>query len=375
MEKERYGIIFSLIFLLALGVIMIFSTGSVDEKGPIGNLLFLKHLSWMALSVGGLLVASRIDYRFYERHATKLLIAAFFFLAIVLIPGIGHEARGASRWLRVGPVGFQPSELAKFALIIFFASFLARREVKIKGFFATFLPVMLILTLAAGLILKEPDLGTAGLVCAVALVLFFVAGVRLSYLLGFGALTVILTYIFLWPKVAYWQQRIQSFLNPWEDPQGGGYQIIQSLIALGRGGLGGVGFGASQQKLFFLPAARTDFLLAILGEEMGFLGTALIVLLYTVFVYAGMSIARKAGDFFGFLLAFGLTFGIGLQAAINIAVVTASVPTKGLSLPFVSFGGSSLLFSMLSVGILLNISQERKGIENITEEVEEEDGS
>lgn len=373
MEKERYGIIFSVTFLLALGIIMIFSTGSVDEEGLIENRLFLKHLSWMALSVGGLLAISRIDYRFYQRHATKLLIAAFFFLAIVLIPSIGYEAHGARRWLRAGPVGFQPSEFAKFVLIIFFASFLARREVKIKGFLATFLPAMLILILAAGLILKEPDLGTAGLICLVALVLFFVAGVRLRYLFGFGALAASLTYIFLWPKFAYWQERIQSFLNPWEDPQGGGYQIIQSLIALGRGGLGGVGFGASQQKFFFLPAARTDFLLAILGEEMGFLGTAFIVILYTVFIYAGINIARKAPDFFGFLLAFGFTFGIALQAATNIAVVTASVPTKGLSLPFVSFGGSSLLFSMLSVGILLNISQERKGVEDIPEVVGAED--
>ncbi|KPJ58258.1 MAG: hypothetical protein AMS15_08825 [Planctomycetes bacterium DG_23] len=365
MEKERYGIIFSVTFLLALGIIMIFSTGSVDEEGPLASRLFLKHLSWMALSIGGLLAVSRIDYHFYQRHALKLLIAVFILLVIVLIPGVGYAAHGARRWLRAGPVGFQPSEFAKFALIIFFASFLTRRKERIKGFLATFLPAMLILALTAGLILKEPDLGTAGLICIVALVLFFVAGVRFSYLLGFGALSASLTYIILWPRFDYWQGRIQSFLNPWEDPQGGGYQIIQSLIALGRGGLGGVGFGASQQKLFFLPAARTDFLLAILGEEMGFLGTAFIVLLYTIFLYAGMSIARKAQDFFGFLLAFGFTFGIGLQAAINIAVVTASVPTKGLSLPFVSFGGSSLLFSMLSAGILLNISQRKAVVEDI----------
>jgi cell division protein FtsW len=373
MEKERYALIFSVIFLLALGLIMIFSTGSVDEEELIRNRLFLKHLSWMALSIGGLLAISRIDYHFYQRHATKLLMAVFLLLIIVLIPGIGYEAHGARRWLRAGPVGFQPSEFAKFALIIFFASFLALRKDKIKGFLGTFLPVMLILGLTAGLIVKEPDLGTAGLICIVALVLFFVAGVRLIYLLGFGALAASLTYIILWPKFTYWQGRIQSFLNPWEDPQGGGYQIIQSLIALGRGGVAGVGFGASQQKLFFLPAARTDFLLAILGEEMGFLGTAFIVLLYTVFIYAGMSIARKAQDFFGFLLAFGFTVGIALQAVTNIAVVTASVPTKGLSLPFVSFGGSSLLFSMLSAGILLSISQKKEAVENMLEAVGGED--
>jgi len=262
--------------------------------------------------------------------------------------------------LRIGAVGFQPSELGKLALILYLADYLTRKQDKIKSFSRGFFPPMLVLGGMTGLILIQPDLGTVVLLGIVSLILLFVAGIRIIYLGGLVLFSLPALY-FLISGVGYRQRRILAFLNPWQHATGAGYQIVQSFLALGSGGIKGVGLGESRQKLFYLPASYTDFIFSIVGEELGFIGTVSLVVLFLVFLWAGIRVAYQSPDLFGYLLGIGITVAISLQAIINIGVATGSLPTKGISLPFISFGGSSLLFNMMGVGLLLNISRRHKG--------------
>jgi len=274
----------------------------------------------------------------------------------VLIPGIGREVSGARRWFRFKFISFQPSEFANLALIIYVADFICRKGDKIKIILTGFIPPVCVLGVFTLFILLQPDLGTVIALSSVIMIMLYIAGVRGRYILSLILCSLPALY-FLVFSVPYRRARILAFLNPWLDPKGSGFQIIQSQIALGSGGFFGRGLGHSQQKLFYLPAAHTDFIFSIIGEELGLLGTLGVIVLFTVFIQQGLKIIKNAQDKFGYFLALGLVLMISLKAIVNIGVSCGIFPTKGLPLPFISYGGSSLIFDMVSLGILINIAR------------------
>jgi cell division protein FtsW len=298
----------------------------------------------------------RFDYRKIKNYSKILLLIAIFSLILALLPGIGHEAGGAKRWIKIGRLGFQPSEFAGICLIIYLSEALERKQDFIKNFFHGFLPLLAVSGIIVLLILLQPDLGTALLLLAVSIIMLFAAGANMMYLFPFVVMSLPMLY-FLISKVPYRVRRIIGYLDPWVDAEGSGFQIIQSFLALGAGGIFGLGLGCSRQKLFYLPQAHTDFIFSILGEELGLIGTLGVVFLFSLFVWLGIKISMAAVDLFGKFLALGITISIGLKAVINIAVSTGAIPTKGLPLPFVSYGGSALIFNMLGVALLLNIAE------------------
>ncbi len=284
------------------------------------------------------------------------MATSIILLVLVLIPHVGREISGARRWFRLKFISFQPSELANLAIIIYMADFISRKSDHIKTFWQGFLPPMFIFGATALLILIQPDLGTVLAIAAVVFIMLFVAGVRVTYLLSVILASAPLLYILLF-SVPYRRMRMMAFLNPWADPKGSGFQVIQSQIALGSGGLFGVGLGHSKQKLFYLPAAHTDFIFSIIGEELGLLGTVGVIILLIIFIQQGLKIIKNAADKFGYFLSLGLVLMISFKAIINIGVSCAILPTKGLPLPFISYGGSSFIFDMVSFGILMNIAR------------------
>jgi cell division protein FtsW len=305
-----------------------------------------------------MITAASIDYHRWQKVSLLLLLLAVVALILVLIPGLGLKLSGSSRWLKIGPLpSIQPSEFAKVAVVIYMADWLARKGRDITRLTHGSLPFLIILGLVAGLVILEPDMGTAVIVCAVAFSVFFVAGANLWHLvLGFvpGGLAV------MWVAThaaAYRAERFAGFLDPSADPLGKGWQAMQTFIALGSGGLTGVGLGMSRQKAYYLPNAHTDSILAIIGEELGLVGTMTVVLLLVIIGWRGLRIALQAPDPFGRLLALGLTSKIMWQAIINIGAVTSSLPYTGVTLPFVSFGGNSLFMTMTAVGFLLSVSR------------------
>lgn len=297
-----------------------------------------------------------IDYHKLKAYARPLLIISIILLVLVLIPGLGREVSGARRWFRFKFISFQPSELANLAIIIYVADFISRKGNLIKTFFKGFLPPMCALGLCAVLIIVQPDLGSTIAIGAVVLAMLFVAGVRPVYILSLILCSLPALYFLIF-NVAYRRARILAFLNPWLDPRGSGFQIIQSQVALGSGGIFGVGLGHSKQKLFYLPAAHTDFIFSIIGEELGLLGTIGVIILFIIFIQQGIKVIKNTPDKFGYFLALGLVTMIAFRAVINIGVSCGVLPTKGLPLPFISYGGSSFIFDMVSVGILVNIAR------------------
>jgi cell division protein FtsW len=296
------------------------------------------------------------DYRHLRRFAKPILLTALVLLVLVLIPGLGREVSGARRWFRFKFISFQPSEFANLAVIIYVADFLARKKDTIKSFVWGFLPVILALGCVALFILAQPDLGTTLALGVVVFIMLFIAGARLRHMMYMLLPSIPLLYFLIF-SVPYRRMRIMAFLNPWADPKGSGFQIIQSQIALGSGGIFGVGLGHSKQKLFFLPAAHTDFIFSIIGEEAGLIGTIGVIALFIYFIQQGLKIVKFAPEKFGYFLSLGLVSMITLKAIVNIGVTCALFPTKGLPLPFISYGGSSFIFDMISVGILLNIAR------------------
>ena len=304
---------------------------------------------------------ARLDYSKIRKYSRAMIIVSILLLVAVFLPGIGKEAGGARRWISLGSFSFQPSEFVKFTLIIYLADFLSRRQNVIKTFYRGFLPALVVSGFIGGLILLQPDFGTASLLVLVCFILFFVAGVNLKYIFSVLLLSVPLVYLLVF-RVPYRLRRILAYLDPWKDPKGAGWQIIQSYVALGSGGLFGLGLGQSRQKLFYLPQISTDFILSIIGEELGFLGTFSVLILFVLFIWQGLKIALKAKDLYGALLSFGIVMMIGLQAIMHIAVISGSMPTKGLPLPFISYGGSSLIFSLIGIGIVLSVAKHRQRV-------------
>lgn len=347
------------VVLLSVGVVMVYSASAIVAADRFRDpYLFLKkQLFWALLGSAALLVALRFDYRRLEKLGWPILIVAGILLVLVLVPPLAQPINGTRRWLRLGPVSFQPAELAKLALVVYLAAWVARKRDALGDFRRGVLPPLLVAGALAALVLAQPDLGNCVALLAVTFALLYLAGSRISHLLLVVGAAMPLLALAVW-LAPYRLRRITTFVDPWSDPRGSGFQIIQSWLAFGSGGLGGRGIGESRQKLFYLPEAHTDFIFAVIGEELGFVGTAAIVALFAVLVWRGLRVGLRAPDPFGAYLALGITVLIATQTLVNLGVVTGSLPTKGLPLPFISFGGSALLVTMLSTGVLLNISQD-----------------
>lgn len=357
------GAVLAVAVVLALvGLVMVFSASAVVAGNRFqDSIYFLKrHLAWLAFGFLLLHLASRMDYLVWKRLALPALALTAALLVLVLIPSVGVMVKGARRWIRMGPVSVQPAEMAKLAAILYLATYLAKREGRLTEFTAGFLPPVIVVGVLAGLVLLQPDLGTVVVIGLVAGALLFLAGARLVHLLSLVPVALAGVAVLVW-RSPYRLQRLTTFFDPGKDPTGAGFQVNQSLLAFGSGGAFGVGLGEGQQKLFFLPEAHTDFVLALVGEELGLVGTVSIMMLFSLLVLKGFQIAGRARDPFGRHLALGITLLIGFQALINAGVATGLLPTKGLTLPLVSYGGSSLLVSLLAIGMLLSISRDRQG--------------
>ena len=357
-KLEEYDLIIMLmaIALTCFGVVMVYSASSVmAAKRFHDGFFFLKRQGLFSLlGFAIMLVVMRVDYHTWKHLAVPALLLCLVLLGLVLIPGIGGRAGGSSRWLKLPGFNLQPSEMAKLALIMYMAYSLDKKQDKVKSLTAGFIPYMIVLMFLIGFLVLQPDLGGALTLAAVAMVMLFAAGTRLTYIFSMFLLALPLLAIKL--SHGYHKGRIDAFLNPWSDPEGKGFQIIQSWLALGTGGVFGQGLGEGKQKLFYLPEAHTDFILSVVGEELGFLGVGVIIGMFFLLVQRAMRIAVAAPDTFGRFLALGIAVLFGIEATVNMGVVTGLLPTKGLALPFISYGGSSLLISLFSVGILLNIS-------------------
>lgn len=354
----RVNILMVTVILICTGIIMIYSASSIFawERYKDSFFFLKRHISFVLIGALMAFLVMCVDYKVFKKYAHPLLFLSLFLLVLVLLPGIGREVAGARRWFRFRFLSFQPSEFANLAVIAYMASFISRKNEIIKTSLKGFLPPMAVLGLAVLLILSQPDLGTSIALVTVVFVMLFVAGGRPHYLVSTVLASLPALYILIF-SVPYRRARIMSFLNPWADPKGSGFQIIQSQLALGSGGIFGVGLGQSKQKLFYLPAAHTDFIFSILGEELGLLGTISVILLFIVFIRQGLKIIKHTHDKFGYFFALGLLLMITFKAIINIGVSCGVFPTKGLPLPFISYGGSSFIFDMVSVGILLNIAR------------------
>lgn len=348
----------SVLLLLCSSVVMVYSASAVlamDRYQQPYYFLF-KQVTWVALGVCLLLMAMRIDYRRLKQPVVIWTTLGVSVLALIAVFFVGPEINGTRRWFAIAGIGVQPSELAKIAVILFAAALLERRMNRIDEVSYSLLPVAVVAGGVAGLIVLEPDFGTAMTVLAIVGSMVFVAGLSYRYLFGLMVTLGPLLYLVL-ASAPYRRQRLLAFLDPWDDPLGSGFQIIQSLIAVGTGGVFGQGLMAGVQKLFFLPEPHTDFIYAVIAEETGLVGATFILLCFCVITWRGLRVAMLSPDRFGSLLAFGLTMMIAIQAFVNISVVLSLLPTKGIPLPFVSAGGSSMLVSLLAMGVLLNISQ------------------
>lgn len=345
--------------LVSLSLLMIYSTTAVQSVVRYGDSLYYLRKQLIASLLGLILlvVAASVNIEKIRAYANWLLLLGVVLLLGVLIPGVGLRAGGAQRWINLGVVIFQPVEMVKLLTIIFMASYLSKNERRLKEFIPGVLVPLLILFVVAGLLILQPDFGSGVVIVAVCISMMLAAGVRLRYFIGAGLLLVSLASVLVIFS-PYRMSRVLSFLSPFSDAAGKGYQLIQSLVAVGTGGIFGVGLGASQQKLYFLPAAHTDFIFAVIAEEFGFLGSLCIVLLFLIFLWRGVKIATLAvHDTFYFVLALGLTLLIVLPALLNICVVLGLLPTKGLALPFMSYGGTSLAVSLAVVGLLIGIAR------------------
>jgi cell division protein FtsW len=353
-----YVIVVAILLLLSIGVMMVYSASAAFAHYKYGDALYFAKRQFLFASLGVFIMfwISGIDPRKFYRYSVPGLILCFALLIIVLIPGVGILRNGARSWLGIGAFSIQPSEFMKLAMIAFLSRMFSRPDFDISDFRKGFLPGLLILGLAFGLIMLQPDLGTGAVLVGTGLSLLLAAGARMKHLSGILALGGA-GFVALILAAPYRIRRIVAFLNPWQDPLGAGYQLIQSLYAIGPGGLLGLGLGMSRQKHLYLPEPHTDFIFSILAEELGFLGGATVIILFAVIAWRGFRIAIGSPDLFSGLMATGVTVMIMLQAVINIGVVSGAFPVTGITLPFLSYGGSSLTLSLAAVGVLLNLSR------------------
>ncbi|API93799.1 stage V sporulation protein E [Virgibacillus pantothenticus] len=356
-----YILIGVIISLLVIGVVMVYSSSFVWAEYKFNDAWFYvkRQLLFAGAGVGAMIFTMNLPYTTWKKYAKLILLLCFGLLFLVLIPGIGIVRGGAQSWIGIGAFSIQPSEFMKLGLIIFLAAYLSSYQKYITSFKKGFLPSILLIFSAFGLIMLQPDLGTGMVLVLTCMVMVFTAGARMSHFLGLGIIGIV-GFIGLVLSAPYRISRITAFLNPWEDPLGDGFQIIQSLYAIGPGGLMGLGLGKSLQKYFYLPEPQTDFIFAILGEELGFIGGSAVIILFLLLLWRGIKVSLEAPDSFSRFLALGIVSMLAIQAMINISVVIGLIPVTGITLPFLSYGGSSLTLILCSVGILLNISKYTK---------------
>ena len=353
-----YFLFASVIIICIFGIIMIYSASSIWAEFKYQDAFkYVKQQSlFFIVGIFIMLLVSKIDLNFLKKKANLILGICFLLLVLVLIPGIGTIRNGSRSWFGIGGLGVQPSEFAKLGLIIFVSKYLANNQKNMEDVKKGALPIFLVIGVFFLLIMLEPDFGTAMVIALTLIALIFISGLKISFFVKLGVLGLagIVALILAAP---YRMARIVSFLNPWSDPLGSGYQIIQSLYAIGPGGLLGQGFLNSRQKHFYLPEPQTDFIFSIISEEFGFFGVLIVCGFFFFIFYRMLRIALRSNDLFQKYLAFGLAFGILIQAVLNLAVVVGLIPVTGVTLPFFSYGGSSLLISMISVGLVLNVSR------------------
>ncbi|ABR49030.1 stage V sporulation protein E [Alkaliphilus metalliredigens QYMF] len=363
-KKNPYDftVIISVSMLVIIGIIMVFSSSfSYSLVRMNDGYYFLKRvLIWATIGTGAMVFCARFKYWYWAKYANLLFFVSLVLLVVVLTP-IGINRNGAQRWLGAGPITIMPSEVAKFAAIIFVSTSITRKKEKIKSFVYGVLPFLMIIGIYFGLIFAQPDFSTAFVVAVVIMAMVFVGGMKMSHFVGLAGTGLagiggMITYLVIKGE-SYKARRVTSFLDPWADPRDTGFQAVQSLLALGSGGLFGRGLGRSVQKHFYLPEPQNDFIFAIIGEELGFIGGATIILLFMLLIWRGIRIAINAPDLLSCLMATGIISMITVQVIINIAVATSSMPVTGMPLPFISFGGSSLVIFMAAIGVLLNISR------------------
>lgn len=352
------GVLLSAVFLTAMGVMMVYSTSSVYSLEMHGNAnyLLIRHGVYLLIGLASMIVLMRIDYRLLKKFVYPAYAIGLIMLVLVLIPGVGKEVGGARRWIDLGFFSFQPSEFAKYILVLYLAHSLTKKRDKLDNFIVGFASHILIAGVYVLLVLLEPDFGSATIMLSVLFAMLFIGEVKMKYLVPVGVISLIFLCLAVLTK-GYRMNRVTSFMDPWQDPLGSGYQAIQSFIAFALGGVYGTGLGDSSQKLFFLPQAHTDFIFSIVGEELGFIGIALVVIGFAVLLVRSLKVSLRAPDLFGCYLVFGCVLLIAIQAGINMAVAVGLFPTKGLTLPFISYGGSSLIACLSAVGIILNVSR------------------
>ena len=363
LRQNRISIFIICVILISLGLVMVYNSTALMAYEYYGSsaYFFQRHLVFILVGLVISFFIMLLDIETLKRFSKPCVICSICLLILVLIPSLGRRVSGAQRWFHLVFFNFQPSEFVKVAIILYLADFMSRKREKIKSLTYGFLPPMLVVLLCFGLILLQPDLGTAVLIFAVAIFMLFAGGARIKYIFS-SVLLAVPAFTYLIINKPYRVRRIISFINPWKHKADAGYQLVQSLIALGSGGLFGVGLGGGQQKLYYLPAAHTDFIFSIIGEELGFLGAGAVILLFAMFIFFAALIAFQVRSSFSKLLILGVVSLISLQAIVHIGTSTGFLPTKGLPLPFLSYGGSSLVFNMAAVALLLNVSREKERI-------------
>ncbi|MFC4557019.1 stage V sporulation protein E [Virgibacillus kekensis] len=356
-----YTLLTVIFMLLIVGIVMVYSSSYVWAEYKYADQFFYlkRQLLFCSAGVVAMFFIMSVPYGNWRKYSKILLLICFFLLLVVLIPGIGMKRGGAQSWIGVGAFSIQPSEFMKLGLIIYLAVFLSAQQKYITSFKKGFFPSMILVFAAFGLIMLQPDLGTGVVLVLTCMAMIYSAGARLLHFFGLGLIGVV-GFVLLIASAPYRINRITAFLNPWQDPLGDGFQIIQSLYAIGPGGLMGLGLGESLQKYFYLPEPQNDFIFAILAEELGFLGGTFVIILFMILFWRGIKIALEAPDSYGRFLALGIVAMLTIQVMINISVVIGLIPVTGITLPFLSYGGSSLTLTLCSVGILLNISKYSK---------------
>ncbi|MBD7915006.1 stage V sporulation protein E [Clostridium sp. Sa3CUN1] len=361
MKSIDYGLLCGIFLLLFIGIVMVYSSSSyyaLYQKDVYNSdFYFIKEITWAIVGIIGMFITMSLDYHIYKKWTPWLVLITLGFLVIVLF--IGANINGASRWIRFGPLSFQPSELAKYVVVLYLALLIDRRKGKIRKFKEGTLFYLCVAGVFAGLILLQKNLSITAIVMMVACVMILVGGAKLSHLFSLVPIGIAAGIGLIFTQ-SYRVKRLTSFLNPWADTSQDSYQLIQSFYALGSGGIFGVGLGNSRQKALFMPEPHNDFIFAIIGEELGLIGCIAIICIFIFIITKGVSIAIQARDNYGLLLGIGIISVIAIQAIINIAVVTGSMPVTGVPMPFISYGGTSLVFNLGAVGILLNISRQSK---------------
>jgi cell division protein FtsW len=357
-----FWLFLTVLILLSLGLIMVFSASAPTAQREHGNIYYiiLNQLFYAGIGIVAMLFAANLDYHKYGRlFVLGFMAACILMLALVLVPGIGRNINDSWRWIYIGPLHFQPSELAKLALILFLSFSLSKRKKPMDSFIYDFGPYLVLIGLIAGLLMRESHLSATIIICSVAFIILYVGGAKIRHFLiiagpALAGLIAVISF------TTYMSNRIKSFLNPWDFLRGIGWQTVQSLYAIGSGGIFGRGLGQSMEKFLWIPEPQNDYIFAVLAEELGFVGVVVVLVLFLIFVWRGIKIAMNASDVYGSLIAVGITSLIAIQSLFNVAVVTNAVPPTGVSLPFFSSGGSSLVVFMVEVGILLNVSRYSK---------------